>query len=261
MTNQTEKHVYHVFDPDERIDAMDVKQLNILVHGPNITAENFSSNTFNIRKGTKTETLHHCGGPTGHPKTLACFGRDLHQNFCPCWIHKEDVGWYRCGVVTEVTSPGCTKHKNDEMTKVFDKIKKKYPVYGRELNLNLEKTKELVHESMDIQEQDRVATEEAEKQLEETGTIQEETWLYSKLKSQAKVTKLQQIYSRKDNKEDARRNMNKADKENVNENVPQQRKGIGDRIAARLGFPQKKEKEKTRGGTKPKQATDPPNPM
>jgi hypothetical protein len=259
MTDQTGKHIYHVFDPDERIDILDVKQLNALVHGPNITAENFSANTIDIRKGTKTDRPHHCGGPTGHAKELSCFGSDLHQTFCPCWEYKEDKGWYRCGRILEITSPGCTKHKGDEMTKVFDKIKKRHPVYGKELNLNLKQTEEPVQEIMDIQEQGRMVAEEVEKELKETGEIHTETLLHTRLKSQAEVAKLQEIYRRKDTKED-RRNKYKAAKENMADNAPQQRKGIGDRIATRFGLPQKKEKEKTRGGTKPKPTTDSLNP-
>jgi hypothetical protein len=123
MRDQTGRHNYHVFQDDEIVNNYNIKHLNRLVHGPNISA-------LNIRTSTTCSTLHHCSKGVNHARTPECFGQALHQNYCPCWEYSETHGWYRCGQQQMVMSVGCKKHRDDEMRKVLEKIRKGYLVYG-----------------------------------------------------------------------------------------------------------------------------------
>ena len=78
------------------------------------------------------------------------------------------------------------KHKDDESRKVFDKIRKGYPVYRRELNNPNVESVEHVETQQSKHELIKKADEEIEKLLQKGGKLDGNAFVHSKLKMQAK---------------------------------------------------------------------------
>ncbi|EUC42247.1 hypothetical protein COCMIDRAFT_104063 [Bipolaris oryzae ATCC 44560] len=180
MLDQTGKHTYHIFEANELLSSYSIKDLNRLVHGPNIHALNWTPAVTNVRTGTSTTVRHHCSQ-----------GSD---------------GWYRCGLQQMVMSTGCKKHRDDEMRKVFDKIRKGYPVYGWELNRPGSGESNQCSESKmkAIVEASKAEQEEVEKQLEECGKVDESVFVYARMKKMEEERAKERKWQRKNEKERAR---------------------------------------------------------
>ncbi|KNG51957.1 hypothetical protein TW65_00972 [Stemphylium lycopersici] len=150
-----------------------------------------------------TDLVHHCSQGGNHARANECVTRDSHQNYCPCWEYDETNGWYRCGQQHLVMSVGCTKHRDDEMRKVFDKIRKQYPTYGWELNLrDTTPPQEPTKTKTEVIEEDaRVEEEEIERQLQESGEIDDSVFVFSKVKQREEEQERSEYYRRKDTKE------------------------------------------------------------
>ncbi|EDU47483.1 predicted protein [Pyrenophora tritici-repentis Pt-1C-BFP] len=172
MRDQTGTHVYHIFEDDEIIDGQNIKKFDRLVHGPNVDADDWGPNVTNIRKGTTTKVLHHC---------------DSHN-----------IGWVRCGMEIKVMSVGCSRHQNDEMKRVYDKLRRKIPVYGRELNNpNIALTEDPAQGPVDLKEVARKAVEEMEEELASGREVDDSMYPHQKIKEQ----KRKDCYRQKDIKE------------------------------------------------------------
>lgn len=273
MSDQTGKHVYHVFEDDEILDHQAIKKLDRLVHGPNVDAADWGPNVTNIRKGTTTDVIHHC---SDHARTASCFGQGFHQNYCPCWEYVEGAGWVRCGMVSKIMSVGCSRHREDEMRKVYDKLRKGHMVCGKELNNpNIDLTEAAADVPIDPKEVARKADEEIEETLQSGGEVAEGMYVHQRVKEQEAEQEREERYRRKDNKEVNRQRettiqFDTPAKGEEKAGIPEldgkfknggrskggrsvrseeQGKSNVERMAARLGITIKN-KEKTKGGAK-----------
>ncbi|KAJ6276813.1 hypothetical protein J3E71DRAFT_186808 [Bipolaris maydis] len=183
-----------------------MKELNRLVHGPNIHALNWTTAVTNVRTGASTTVRHHCSQGVNHARTAECYGDLMHQSYCPCWEYSESNGWYRCGLQQMVMSTACKKHRDDEMRKVFDKLRKGYSVYGWELNRpgSEESTKCSESKIEAIVEASKAEEEEIEKQLKECGEVDENVFVYAQMKKREGEKRKERMWQRKDEKERAR---------------------------------------------------------
>ncbi|EUC31352.1 hypothetical protein COCCADRAFT_38545 [Bipolaris zeicola 26-R-13] len=206
MVDQTGKHTYHIFEANELLNSYSMKDLNRLVHGPNIHALNWTTAVINIRTGASTTVRHHCSQGVNHARTAECYGDLMHQSYCPCWEYSESHGWYRCGLQQMVMSTACKKHWDDEMRKVFDKLRKGYPVYGWELNRPGSEESNASPETKTevIAEASKAEEEEVEKQLEESGEVDESVFVYAQMKKREEERAREREWQRKNEKERAR---------------------------------------------------------
>lgn len=92
------------------------------------------------------------------------------------------------------------------MRKVFDKLRKGYPVYGWELNRpDREESNVCSETKMEaIVEASKAEEEELEKQIEERGEVDESVFVYAQMKKREEAQMKERMWQRKDEKERAR---------------------------------------------------------
>jgi hypothetical protein len=194
MTDQTGRHVYHVFADDECLNNYKFIPFMRLLHSTNIDAFDWSVKVKNIREGTLHRVVHHCSHDEVHSRTPACYGEDLHDNYYICWEPKGQ-DWVRCGEDTKVKSVSCNKHQNDEMRKVLDN------------NPYRTATEEPTDLGPNIQEEIQKSVETIGAKLENGEEIPEDAYVHSKLSIRAEEEERARLYRQKDTKEIARAHM------------------------------------------------------
>ncbi|KAG9383124.1 hypothetical protein A1F94_007045 [Pyrenophora tritici-repentis] len=180
MRDQTGTHVYHIFEDDEIIDGQNIKKFDRLVHGPNVDADDWGPNVTNIQQ------------------LVALVKAYIRNTVLAGTIYIKNIGWVRCGMEIKVMSVGCSRHQNDEMKRVYDKLRRKIPVYGRELNNpNIALTEDPAQGPVDLKEVARKAVEEMEEELASGREVDDSMYPHQKIKEQ----KRKDCYRQKDIKE------------------------------------------------------------